>query len=189
MDPENQIIAEVQNGSLQSFEPLVKMYQRSVFRSINGYVCDYEIAKDLTQETFIQAFEHIHQFQFRAKFSTWLYRIAYNITTRYLQKHNKMPLSLDSEVVEDVLFANISDDSSAPFELQVDEEDNVKLIYQALDKLDPRFRGVLILHAINNIPYEEIVSITELPIGTVKSRIARAKAYLRTDLIKMGFTL
>jgi RNA polymerase sigma factor (sigma-70 family) len=178
---ENQLIHSVQNGSLDDFEPFVKKYQKLIFRAINGYVANPEIAKELTQETFIKAFEKIHQFQFRSKFSTWLYRIAFSLSHNYLKRdgHINTETSLDDQSEK-----KLSNPSTVSFEMILEQQDSNRLIYQALDTVDLKFRGVLILHAINQISYEEIADITGLTMGTVKSRISRGKQQLKSALVQ-----
>jgi len=179
---EERIIKSVQEGDYHSFEALIDDYQKPIFKTINGMVADYEVAKDLTQDTFFRALDKIDQFQFRSKFSTWLFRIAYNITKAYLIKNSNKARLAEKYRTDDKTYT--SDENG------VDGTEDLRLIYQALDQVDPQYKGALILHAINNIPYEEIALIIDVPIGTVKSRIYRGKKQmieLLPDCIKESY--
>ncbi|OGI07310.1 MAG: hypothetical protein A2Y40_03330 [Candidatus Margulisbacteria bacterium GWF2_35_9] len=167
---ENELIKDVQNGNLNAFEHIISDYQKPIFKAINGMVANYEVAKDLTQDTFFKAFEKIDQFQFRSKFSTWLFRIAYNAAKAHLITNTNKARLNEKYITEETLITYA--------ENTLESIEDLRMIYKALDQVDPQFKGALILYCINNISYEEIAEIIDVPMGTVKSRIYRGKQQL-----------
>ncbi len=176
--PDNEIVIAVQNGWLDAYSELIVRYRDKVFRTVNGMICNYEDARDITQEVFYKAFINLDKFRGDAMFSTWIYRIAVNMSKNYFRRANRQTNNYD-----DNFFNEIKDDNASEMGSDIEDRELLRTLYKALDKIDYRYRGVLILKEINQLPYEEIADVTGLDIGTVKSRVYRAKSKLK-ELLK-----
>ena len=176
--PDNEIISAVQNGWLDAYGELITRYRDKVFCTINGMICNYEDARDITQEVFYKAFINLDKFRGDAMFSTWIYRIAVNMSKNYFRRSNRQTNNFDEN-----FFNRLADDNAQEVGRDIEDLELLRTIYKALDKIDYRYRGVLILKEINQLPYEEIAEVTGLDIGTVKSRVYRAKSKLK-ELLK-----
>ena len=164
-------------GNKRAFDSLVKKYQSSIRRFfLHQTLGDKELSDDLAQETFIKAYTHLTTFKNLSNFSTWLFRIAYNVFYDYIRSRKEM-LSMDDDDCE-----LESQHQEAPSESYVKADIN-----EALKQLKPNERTCVTLHLMNDLPVDEIVAITNLPEGTVKSHIARGKEKLATFLRNNGY--
>lgn len=168
-------------GDQGAFELLVIKYQRRVQRLIGRMVRDVDLVEDIAQETFIRAYRALHQFRGDAQFYTWLYRIAVNTAKKFL-----LELKRDPTVSESAFKANIDDDdetSWAASEPTTDEtpesvlaaKEVVTAVNAALQALPDDLRQALTLREIEGLSYEDISAVMNCPIGTVRSRIFRAR--------------
>jgi RNA polymerase sigma-70 factor (ECF subfamily) len=165
----------------------VRRYERPVFSLIYRMVRDRETAEDLSQETFIKVLNHIDRYRPEFKLSSWLFKIANNVTIDYLRKRQLDTVSMDgsphaatSTEVEATSF-----DIEARQESALDEMESRELgtaIEQAIAKLRPEYRSCILLRHVEGRSYEEIASILDLPLGTVKTYIHRARHELRDAL-------
>lgn len=171
-------IEDIKSGETEVFNQLISQYQQQIFKTINSIICNYEDAKDLTQEVFVKAFTKIDQFRADSKFSTWLYRIAINLSKNYLRR--KKIVYFDSVDNNDIDLKDVS--KVVDFVNKLEEDEAVRALYKALDSIDLKYRGVMILKEINQLKYEEIAEVTGLDIGTIKSRVFRAKQMLYRKL-------
>ena len=175
MDNEEQVIAEVQGGKAESFRRLIERYQRPVFQMILNLVGNSHTAEDISQEVFIAAYQKMSTFDpMRSRFSTWLFTIARNKSINHLRK-KRPTLSVDERIVSD----------AEPYE-QVSKEEFIQQLDDVLRKLPPRQRRAFSLAQFEGLPYEEIAQVECVSIGTVKSRIHRAKQKLRKALEKIS---
>lgn len=182
-------VRQVQGGELQAFTELVRKYQDRVYNACLRICGDAEEARDLTQEAFLKAFESIEKFRGKSAFFTWIFRIAVNLSISHQRRvRSRATLSLD-EVggstageeagsragrVEDV---STPDPSSGA----VAAETHVR-VADALAELDAEQRAVIVLRDMEGFDYQAIADVLELPVGTVKSRIFRARLALRERL-------
>lgn len=167
-------------GDMRAFELIVHKYQRRIERLIGRMVRDVDLVEDIAQETFIRAYRALHQFRGDAQFYTWLYRIAVNTAKKGL-----VELKRDPVIYESAMRAGDDDDeTSRPGEeLTADETPETayaaKEIAQAVsavvDALPEELRQALTLREIEGLSYEEIAEVMDCPIGTVRSRIFRAR--------------
>ncbi len=172
MDREEQMIQEVLNGKTESFRWLIDRYQRPVFQMIFNLVHDRHATEDITQDVFISVYQKLSTFDpMRARFSTWLFTIARNKSINYLRK-NKKTFSMDSQE-----FVSLSDPSDG-----VCKEEFFQQMDRALNQLSSHQKRAFVLAEFEKLPYEEIAQIECVSIGTVKSRIHRAKKKLRKAL-------
>ena len=171
MDHEEQVIAEVQSGKAESFRLLIERYQKPVFQMIFNLVGDGHASEDISQEVFISAYQKIATFDpVRSRFSTWLFTIARNKSINHLRK-KRPAISVSERIVSD----------ADPYE-EVSKEEFIQQLDDVLKRLPPRQRRAFTLAQFEALPYEEIAQIECVSIGTVKSRIHRAKQKLRKAL-------
>ncbi len=179
-DSDLQLVERTNAGDQRAFELLVIKYQRRIERLIARMVRDTDQVQDIAQETFIRAYRALHQFRGEAQFYTWLYRIAVNTAKKALLDMKRNP------VVSDSALRNQSDEdeTSAPGqELTTDETPETVLAAQeiaqavnaAMQALPEELRQAVTLREIEGLSYEEIAAAMECPIGTVRSRIFRAR--------------
>ena len=160
---------KIKHGDKSAFEELVTQYQSKVFSLCMGLVSNREDALDLTQEVFIKIYRNAKSFKGDSKLSTWIYRITKNTCIDFLRKEKRITL----EELPD--FA--ADPAPSPFETVAALEDREK-VRAAIAKLPVNFRSVLLMREYADLSYEEIASAAEISVGTVKSRISRARAML-----------
>jgi RNA polymerase sigma-70 factor (ECF subfamily) len=184
-DVEAQFVSRLLVRDEGAFNELVAAYGRRIFALVYRMLGRRDEAEDLAQEVFIHVFKSIDQFRGESKLSTWIYRIAINLCKnrmRYLsRRHDRAQDHLDS-VVEQRNFGaarGISVGESVRPDEQVEAMQLEAAIREAIALVDPDFRDVMVLRDVEDLSYEEIVNITGLPTGTVKSRIHRGRAQLR----------
>lgn len=181
---ESAFVERLRRREERAFNELVRRYEERVFRLVLRMVGSREEAEDLAQEVFVTVFKAIDSFREEAKLSTWIYRIATNHCRnriKYLSRRAR-PTGRDYEEIVEVSgveSATRSTSAHVPAPDQVLEGRRMETIVQeALRTLDEEHRELIVLREIENMTYEEICAITELPIGTLKSRLHRARAAL-----------
>lgn len=167
-------------GDARAFELLVIKYQRRIQRLIARMVRDVDLVEDIAQETFIRAYRALHQFRGDAQFYTWLYRIAVNTAKKFLLELKRNPLITESALkMEDD-----EDETSRPKNELIQEEtpesllaarEIAAMVNTALQALPEDLRQAVTLREIEGLTYEEIAQVMDCPIGTVRSRIFRAR--------------
>jgi RNA polymerase sigma-70 factor (ECF subfamily) len=171
-------------GHEAAYRELIRRYERPVFSLIYRMVRDRELAEDLAQETFIKVLNAIDSYRPEYKFSSWIFKIANNAAIDQLRRRSLDTLSLDgsphaesAEAIEATTL-QVGDDR----ESQLDEVANRELgamIEEAIGQLRPEYRNCILLRHVEGRPYEEIAEILDLPLGTVKTYIHRARNELR----------
>lgn len=174
-EQDQEIVKQCLNGNTEAFEYLIDRYQKAVFNLAHKMVQNYEDARDLTQVIFIKAFEKLKQYNPKFKFFSWLYRIAINETINFI--HQKRPHEEMSPMI-------ISKQKTPDKRLENSELS--EMVSNALMKLNPEYRIVILLKHFEGFSYEEIGYILNIPIKVVKSRLYTARQLLRTILIKNG---
>lgn len=169
------------------FESIVAGNEGKIFNTIYSYIGDYEDALDLTQETFICAYRHIGKFRHESSISTWLYRIAINLCKKSHSSKRRygsvFTSSLDDPETVQQLAKRASEDESAIEVLELSEE--YSMICGEIAALPRKHRAVIILKYLQDLSYEEIADVLGCSIGTVKSRLSRAKENLKQRLEKV----
>ncbi|MFH1421115.1 MAG: sigma-70 family RNA polymerase sigma factor [Planctomycetota bacterium] len=165
----------------KSIEILAQRHQTAIFNYINKIIRDKETAEDLTQETFVRVFNKSREFKKIAKFSTWLYRIATNLSLNEIRDRKIRPyLTLHTPVGngidEDELISLISS-KQAPPETNIQQKELAHCIEDILQKLPEKYRLVLILCDIEQFSYHEVARILRTSAGTIGSRLSRARRY------------
>ena len=142
-------------------------------------------AVDITQEAFVKAYTKLRSFNSGSAFYTWLYRIAINAAIDYLRKRKTRPEdSLDDEKYTDVGFEPVSHDPGADPEKVVIRGEQIRVMRKAISSLSDKLKSAVVLHDVEGLSQEEVAEILKVPVGTVKSRVSRARAELRYLLRK-----
>ena len=165
-------------GDKDAFGDLARKYQDRVYNLALPIVGNADDALDVVQETFLQALAHLGSFRRSSRFYTWLYRIAYNCAVGSLRRRGRTT-SVDRIVEE------IGDRFESPVEApdaKSKREDDVQALREALAKLPEEYRAPIVLREIEGANYEQIAEVLEIPIGTVRSRLHRARNALREAL-------
>lgn len=183
-DPDLDVLEAFRGGAAGAFDLLVTRHQGRVFRLACRILGNRDAALDAAQETFLKAWKALPRFQGAARFSTWLTRIAINQCRNELRKHatvkHTRPISLDETVAggEHTRLEGLAAPAPAAWE-QVRADEVREAFGQALRGLDPESREVLVLTDVEALSYEGIAELLEVPVGTVRSRLHRARADLR----------
>ena len=164
-----------QNGDMAAFEQLFYRYQERVYSTAYRMMADQEDAQDLTQEIFLKAYQRISKFNFRAAFSTWLYRLAINLCIDELRKRKK---SADTMPLEEAVSQA---DTNTP-EDHVISRDREKQVWDAINSLKEKERAIIILRDIEGLSYKEIAEVFKCSLGRVKSRLHEARQKLKAIL-------
>lgn len=178
------LVSRVQQGDVAAFDQLILKYRERLFSIIYNLTSNREDAADLTQESFIKAFSSINRFKGKSSFFTWLYRIAVNATLSHLKKNRMRRFFSFENLAEEVSSSDIvellaertkSDKSTLIRELQ-------EKLNEAMQKLSPKHRTVVVLFEIEGLSHQEIAEIMKCSVGTVRSRLHYAKQQLQAFL-------
>jgi RNA polymerase sigma-70 factor (ECF subfamily) len=184
---DQQIVAWAQDGHEVAFRELVRRYQRPVFSLIYRMVRDRETAEDLAQETFIKVLNAIDSYRPEHKFSSWIFKIANNAAIDHLRRREPDLLSLDgapdavSVERQEATALQVRDVGETPLD-ELEARELGSHIETAIARLRPEYRACIMLRHVEGRAYEEIAAILDLPLGTVKTYIHRARAELRDAL-------
>ncbi len=171
-EDEKKLLTEAKNGDTEAFGKLVERYQRRVYTVIYRFVRNHTEADDLAQEAFIRAFKAIGRFDLRYPFSPWMYRIAINLTLNHLKKR-KLPM------VDTDLERKPSGNNPVSVLEQIETR---RKVHAAIARLPLKLRQILVLRVYENWPYAQIAEVLVIPIGTVMSRLARARQAVKEEL-------
>lgn len=178
---EEKLIADAKSGDRKALAELVKKYEQTVYNFAFKICRNADKAENTMQETFLSMVKSLHQFDGNSKLSTWLYRIVSNHCLMQLRKRKRKFVEIDDdEVFEDNYLA---DWNTRPF-LPVENNELKKILDEAIQKLSPDYRIVFTLRDVEGLSTEETGKITELSIPAVKSRLHRARAFLRKEISK-----
>ena len=178
-DSDAQLVERTVAGDQKAFELLVIKYERRIQRLIGRMVRDVDLVEDIAQETFIRAYRALAQFRGDAQFYTWLYRIAVNTAKKFLMDLKRNP------TVSENFFKLADDDETSPVENELTSPETpdavlaskeiAEMVNSAMDALPEELRQAITLREIEGLTYEEIADAMNCPIGTVRSRIFRAR--------------
>ena len=177
------LIRRAQHGDADAFEQLLLEHQKNVYNLCYRMAGNPDDAMDLSQETFLRAWRCLDQYQFASAFSTWLYRLCSNICIDFLRKRRRqqtVPLTFEDADGEEQTYA-VPDAQPLPEE-QVELKLPHETLAAAMAQLLPEHRAVLQLRVVNEMSYEQIADVLDIQIGTVKSRLSRARNQLKKIL-------
>ncbi len=177
MYQETELIEKILGGNKTAFSMLVKRYERLVWVMVSKMVPDEDEVKDICQEAFIKVFLNLEKFNFNSKLSTWIATIAYRQALNYLKKNRKTEFLEINEGSPDLI------SSDNPF-TDIQNEDITRIVHNLVDQLPFQYRTVVTLYHLNDFSYKEIEEITQLPEGTVKSYLFRARKLMKDQLSK-----
>ncbi len=177
------LIKEFQNGNRNSYTQLVTRYRDKIISFLYRYMHDMDSAEDLAQETFFKVYLKKDSYKETYKFSTWLFTIASNLAKTELRKLKRRKTSSISDINQDGSSENIfvGEDN-----IEKSSNNESKILQKALSELEHDYKIIIILREIQELSYDVISKILQLPLGTVKSRINRGKIKLREILINYG---
>ena len=178
---DEQLMLLFQGGNENAYIELVNRYKDKLINFIFNYLGDIESSEDVVQETMIKLYQKKHYYKEIAKFSTWLYTIAKNLANTELRKRKQRKTTLLSQFSKDDKMYDLpSNDNEVGQEIQT--EIVSKIIREAVDQLSEKFKTVITLRDIQQLSYEDISEIIDVPIGSVKSRVKRARLQLQVEL-------
>ena len=167
-----------QQGDIQAYNQLVTRYKDRLYNFLYRIVNDVDLAEDLAQDTFLKVYIHKDSYKELYKFSTWMYTIAKNLAFTELRKKKRRKTSSFSEITKDDWEIQVSDPTADDVDEQIMRAEKRRNIQNALSNIPIDFRTIIILRDIQELSYEDISKIIEVPIGTVKSRINRGREKL-----------
>ena len=184
---DQEVVLEARDGRQAAYRELVRRYERPIFSLIYRMVRNREQAEDLSQETFVKALNAIESYRPEYKFSSWIFKIANNVAIDHLRRRELDTLSLDGsphaltpEAVQATALQLGDRQETALEELEAKELGGE--IERAISGLRPEYRSCILLRHVEGRPYEEIATMLDLPLGTVKTYIHRARGELREAL-------
>jgi len=170
------LVKRVQKGDKKAFDPLVIKYQQRIANLISRFIRDQDEVLDVTQETFIKAYRALPNFRGDSQFYTWLYRVAINTAKNHLATLSRRPPQgdIEAEIAEQMDMGTRLKEQETPERL-AEEADLKAVILEAVDQLPEELKAALTLREIDGLSYDEIAEAMDCPIGTVRSRIFRAR--------------
>jgi RNA polymerase sigma-70 factor (ECF subfamily) len=185
--PDADVVALAKEGRESAFRELVRRYDRPVFSLVFRLVRDKDTAEDLAQETFVKVLNNIERYRPEFKFSSWLFKIANNVAIDHLRKRSVDTVSLDGSrwatSTDEMQATSVRavDASQSPLE-ELESRELGGAIERAIGSLRPEYRACILLRHVEDRSYEEIAATLDLPLGTVKTYIHRARHELRKAL-------
>jgi len=178
---DEEVIRRFQAGDEAAFEELVHRYANRLMNFAYRFVLDRQEAEDIVQDTFLKVYQNRHAYREIAKFSTWIYTITANLAKTILRKRRNRKLFYFSRLGPEDHEVDFPSQDTPPGE-RVEGQFSEQMIQKAIEKLPEHFRTAIILRDIQDLSYEEISNIVGAPLGTVKSRINRARLRLQEEL-------
>lgn len=184
---DSELVARAVTGREESFEELVRRYQRPIAAYVYRMVGDYDSALDLTQEVFIKVYGSLTRYRSEFKFSTWIYKIAHNAAIDHLRRNSTRDQSLTNEA--DGVQYEMPLKSSKPSPEQESERRERRMEIEAVvSQLPHAYKDLILLRHSQDLSYDEIADVTGLPLGTVKNRLFRAREMMREYFVQRGIT-
>jgi RNA polymerase sigma-70 factor (ECF subfamily) len=180
---DHELVKRVQRGDSAAFDLLVRKYQHRIVALIGRYVADWSECQDVAQETFLRAYRALGNFRGDAQFYTWLHRIAVNTAKNHLVAHNRRPPTDDIDVGDAEQFESglrLRDNDTPERELMRQQMEQT--VMRAVEALPDELRTAITLREVDGLSYEEIAQRMDCPIGTVRSRIFRAREAIDLEL-------
>ncbi|PLX47214.1 MAG: RNA polymerase subunit sigma-24 [Desulfobulbaceae bacterium] len=174
------LVRAVRQGDKQAFNRLVLLYQNRIYNLAFNYVKNDEEAKDLAQDIFVTAYRALPKLREDNKFGAWLYQIGLNHCRNRYKRLKRRGFFTNTSLDDDQSSLQLSGKSSP--EKEVEEKRTISIVRQAIDTLKDSEKEILVLRDLQGMPYDEIGEILEIPLGTVKSKLSRARTSLKNKL-------
>lgn len=184
---DGELIAKAIRGREDSFEELVRRYQRPITSYVFRMLNNYDASLDVTQEVFIKVYNSLERYSAEYKFSTWLYRIAHNAAIDHMRRNSMAKQSIETENADGAYQLQLESPSPSPEQEQERSEWRTE-IESVVKCLPSAYRELILLRHGQDLSYDEIAEISGLPLGTVKNRLFRAREMMREIFIERGFT-
>ena len=184
---DKQLVERVKRGDKRAFDLLTLKYQHKIISLVGRYLRDQDEVQDVTQEAFIKAYRALPNFRGDSAFYTWLYRIAINTAKNHLVSKSRRPPDTDIDVDDGEFQADsavLRDDHTPEASLATSQME--KVIYKAIDDLPEELKVAVTLREFEGLSYEEIAEVMECPVGTVRSRIFRAREAIEKKIAGIG---
>jgi len=183
LDADRQLVKRVQKGDKRAFDLLVLKYQHKIIGLVARYIRDHSEVQDVVQEAFIKAYRALPKFRGDSAFYTWLYRIAINTAKNYLVARNRRPpgTDIDLEDAEYIEGQSVLKEIANP-ENRLSTEELKTVIDKAIKQLPEDLRTAVTLREFEGLSYEEIAHVMDCPVGTVRSRIFRAREAIDLEI-------
>src|SRR5215218_1079507 len=183
------LVVRALSGREDGFEELVRRYQRPIVAYVYRMVGDYDTALDLAQEVFIKVYNSLGRYRPEFKFSTWIYRIAHNAAIDHLRRQGATRTEeIEVEGHEGTTFEKPLASKAPTPEQETERGERRAEIEEVVAQLSPAYRELIVLRHSHDLSYDEIAEVTNLPLGTVKNRIFRARETMRELLVARGIT-
>ena len=183
---DGELIQSAIRGREDGFEELVRRYQRPITGYVYRMLNNYDASLDVTQEVFIKVYNSLERYSSEFKFSTWLYRIAHNAAIDYMRRNSVSQQSLETENADGSYQLQIESPQPNP-EQERERSEWRREIETVVKCLPQAYRELILLRHSQDLSYDEIAEITNLPLGTVKNRLFRAREMMREIFIERGF--
>ena len=193
MEQEKQLVERIVSGDLGAFQQFIDEYQRLVTHMVFRMILNEADREEICQDVFLKIYQNLKNFQFQSKISTWISKITYNTCINYLKKKKallyddlqiKENSSIDSSFEEKQQSLNLlKGQFPLPDEATISQEIS-EMLYRELNQLPLQYRTIITLYHLDNLSYEEISDIVEMPMGTVKSHLFRARKLLKDKLLQ-----
>ena len=186
-ESDQRLVLRVQHGDKRAFDVLVLKYQQRIASVVSRYLRDQDEVGDVTQEAFIKAYRALANFRGDAQFYTWLYRIAINTAKNHLVAKSRRPPNTDKDISDGEFSENsvVLETEDQP-ETLLARDQLQTVILAAVEDLQEDLRTALMLREFDGLSYEEIAEIMACPVGTVRSRIFRARETIEKKMAQMG---
>ena len=184
---DSELVERAIGGREESFEELVRRYQRPIAAYVYRMVGDYDAALDLTQEVFIKVYSSLARYRSEFKFSTWIYKIAHNAAIDHLRRHTSRDQALVGEADGEQYELPIRSGKPTPEQEYAGKERRAE-IEAVVTQLPPAYKELIVLRHSHDLSYDEISEVTGLPLGTVKNRLFRARELMRDLFVQKGIT-
>ena len=187
MDKEFDLVRKILDGDQRKFEQIIKIHERLVTHIVFRMVSDNVDREEICQEVFIKVYQNLSGFNFNAKLSTWIAKIAHNHCINYLRKH-KLNLLDDMSHPDDnseIQFTESLHTKSISPDTESEQKDRAEIIKKEIEKLPENYKIILTLYHIDDLSYKDIGDAVDIPEGTVKSYLFRARKMLRDSLLEM----
>ncbi len=179
------LAVRARDGNHDAFAELVRRYQQGVVNLAYRLVGDWDTALDLSQEIFLRVYQNLHRFDARRPFKPWLYRLATNYCYDYLRRRGRRDRAFTTTALAPTL--PISDEGANPETLALQGEIH-RAVEEVLASLPPRYRAAAVLRYLEGLSYQEIAEALDMPLGTVKTHLHRAREQMRAALEAKGLT-